>query len=109
TLGSGKRAEQLTNTGRRRCGSQNRSRLAVTENSVKTVGVPGLVRIEERHRDGTGLDGGEERNDVVEPLWSKNRDTVATLGDLLQTGRNSAQTHTELLPGQLQGFTVTFA
>lgn len=76
---------------------------------MKTVGVTGLVRIEERHRDGTGLNGREERNDVVESLRSKNRDTVATLGDLLQTGCNSAQTHTELLPGQLQGFTVTLA
>lgn len=66
----------------------------------------GLVRIEERYRDGARVDGTEERHDVVEALRSEDRHAVTGRRHLLQARGHGAQTGTELRPGELVHLTV---
>ncbi len=75
---------------------------------MQTIGVAGLVGIEQWHGDGTGVDRGEEGHDVVEALRSEDRDTVAGSGDLLQARGDGLDAHTELIPGQLVHLAVAF-
>ena len=68
-----------------------------------------LVRVEKWHRDEAGVDGGEERHDVVEPLRREDRHAVAWLGHLLQTCGDSVKPVPEPRPRQFLDLAVTRA
>ncbi len=75
---------------------------------MQAVGVAGLVGIEQRYRDGARVDRSEECDDVLEALRRQNGHSITGLGDLLQASRDSFEASTELGPGQLVSFAVTF-
>ena len=86
---------------RRGGGGQDDRGRASSSTACEPVGVTGEFRREQGHRDGAGLDRGEEADDVVDALRGEDRDPVAGLGDLLEPCSHRAQPGAERRPGQL--------
>lgn len=87
-------------------GGQDGRRGAVVEHGVQPADVTGLAGVEQRHRDPAGVQGAEQRDQVVQVLRAQHRDAVAGLGDLLQPGAHRAVAGAELRPGDVAGDAV---
>ena len=101
-------AEELAHTFGGVGSRQNRRRVAVVEDGVQTADVARLVRVEQRHRDAAGVQGAEERDEVVEVLRAQDGDPVTGLGHLLQAGADGAVARAELGPVQIALDTLAF-
>src|SRR5699024_9039005 len=66
TLLGGQGAEEAAHPGGRGGGGEDRGGAAVGQHRVQAVAVAGLVRVEQGHGDGAGVDRGEETDDVVQ-------------------------------------------
>ena len=101
TLAGRQLTEQGADTGRGLGGGEDHRGGAVAENRVQPIVVAGLVRVEQRHRDESGMDRGEERHDVVQTLRGEDRDPVPRLGHLLQACRDGVEPVAETGPQEL--------
>src|SRR5271154_7502022 len=75
---------------------------------MQPADVPRLGGIEQRHRDPAGVQGAEERAQVVQALRTQNGDAVTRLGHLLKPGAHRTVTGTELGPRNVPRYTITF-
>ena len=71
-------------------GGQDRRGLAVVEHGVQAADVAGLGRVEQWHRDPSGVQGAEEGDEVFEVLRAQDCDPVAGFGHLLQARTKNA-------------------
>ena len=94
-------AEQLTHSGGRLRRGEDDGGLTVPQNRVQAILVARLVGIEQRDGDESGVNRGEERDDVVEPLGREDRDAIARRGHLLEPRRDGVQTRAEARPRQV--------
>ena len=102
------RAEELAHTLGGLGGGQNRRGLAVVEHGMQPPDMAGLGRIEQWHRDPTGVQRAEERDEVVQVLRAQDCHPIARCGDLLQTGAHGAIAGAELIPAKFARDTVAF-
>ena len=90
-------------------GGQDDRRGGIGEHRVEAFGVAGQLGGEEGNRDVSGLNGGEESDDVVQTLRRQDRHAITRLGDLLQAGADRAHPGVQLQPAQFQCDTVIVA
>ena len=103
----GPAAEELADALGRLGGGEDGRRVAVVDDGVQPADVARLARVEQRHRDAAGVQGAEERDEVLEVLRAEDRDAVAGLGHLLKAGSDRAVTRAEVGPVQIPCDTVT--
>ena len=80
---------------------EHHRRLGIGEHRIEPLGVTRQFRGEKGHRDGPGLDGGEEADDVIEALRRQDRDPIPGLGHLLKPRRDRTRTRPQLGPVQV--------